>query len=227
MNIELEQKYEKEIEELQARARAELIDLRIHEEKCRLGDSVGQSTMVDRTGTKINEYLNKYLPDGTLRIDHTDQTNLGRHSLPELQNIRIRNVLLSERPSLSIQDPIDDPTSLEEASKALQKETHSTGAQKEIVGKLRYDLVPVEFEDELAKVYTEGAKKYSDRNWEKGLLFMKHHYAAARRHMAKWVKGVDLDDETNTHHLANAAWHLAAIITLSARGRTDLDDRNK
>jgi hypothetical protein len=141
---------------------------------------------------KMNPEINKYLPDGTLRID-----------------------------------PIDDPTGLEEASKALQKETHSTGAQKEIVGKLRYDLVPVEFEDELAKVYTEGAKKYSDRNWEKGLLFMKHHYAAARRHMAKWVKGVDLDDETNTHHLANAAWHLAAIITLSARGRTDLDDRNK
>jgi hypothetical protein len=151
-----------------------------------------------------NSEINKYLPDGTLRIDPIDEST-----------------------QINEFDLIDDLTGLEEAAKALQKETHSTGAQKELVGKLRYDLVPVEFEDELAKVYTEGAKKYSDRNWEKGLLFMKHHYAAARRHMAKWVKGIDLDYETNTHHLANAAWHLAAIITLSARGRTDLDDRNK
>jgi hypothetical protein len=177
MSNEFQQQYDWEIEAATARARAELVDLIIHEEKCRRGKIVN---VPERELTQINEF-----------------------------------------------DLIDDLTGLEEAAKALQKETHSTGAQKEIVGKLRYDLVPVEFEDELAKVYTEGAKKYSDRNWEKGLLFMKHHYAAARRHMAKWVKGIDLDDETNTHHLANAAWHLAAIITLSARGRTDLDDRNK
>ena len=36
-------------------------------------------------------------------------------------------------------------------------------------GKLRYDLIPPRALEALAYVYTIGAAKYSDRNWEKGI----------------------------------------------------------
>ena len=36
-------------------------------------------------------------------------------------------------------------------------------------GKLRYDLISAVGMEELAKVYTYGAKKYADHNWRKGI----------------------------------------------------------
>jgi glutamine cyclotransferase len=45
----------------------------------------------------------------------------------------------------------------------------------------RFDLIPEEMETGLARHYGEGAKKYADRNWEKGYKWGLS-YAALRRH---------------------------------------------
>ena len=103
-------------------------------------------------------------------------------------------------------------------------EEQDTGAKKHSEAKLRVDLITSEMEEGLAEVLTYGATKYEDRNWEKGL---KHstHYAAAKRHMLKFWKGIDLDDESGLHHIAHAMCNLAMLYTNIARDRQDLDDR--
>lgn len=90
-------------------------------------------------------------------------------------------------------------------------------------GKLRYELISQTALEELAKVYTTGAEKYTDydengnitydgsNNWRKGLSWM-DCTASAKRHIERFVKGIDTDPETNTLHLANACWNLMTII---------------
>lgn len=90
-------------------------------------------------------------------------------------------------------------------------------------GKPRYDLVPPEFEDALAKVLTFGAAKYGDRNWENGMKWGRP-YAALRRHMAAWWGGEDADPETGLSHLWHAACCIAFLVAFEARG-TGTDDR--
>jgi len=71
-------------------------------------------------------------------------------------------------------------------------------------GKLRYDLVePRAFED-FVKVLTDGANKYFDRNWERGLSWTSV-IASLKRHIAAIEKGEDFDPESKRLHIAHAA----------------------
>lgn len=90
-------------------------------------------------------------------------------------------------------------------------------------GKLRYDLIPISAEVALAEVLTYGAKKYAERDWEKGIAYSRV-YAAARRHLAKWWEGVDLDSESKLAHLHHALCNIAFLIEFS-KTHKDLDDR--
>lgn len=99
-----------------------------------------------------------------------------------------------------------------------------TGAQKG--QKLeRYDLIPFDALDELARVYGVGAQKYADRNWEKGYAWGLS-LGALCRHVAWFVRGESIDPETGCHHLAHAAWHCLALITFGKRG-LGTDDRSE
>ena len=99
----------------------------------------------------------------------------------------------------------------------------SSGVKYDI-GKVRYDLVPPEIEEALAKVFTVGAIKYKPRNCETGFEFGRL-YAAARRHMAEWAKGYDLDTDSGMHHLCAASWSLLMIYLCQVRG-IGTDDRS-
>lgn len=89
--------------------------------------------------------------------------------------------------------------------------------------KLRYDLLPVLPLMELVRVYTLGAQKYADRNWENGLKWSRV-YAAAMRHLTAWWAGEEKDPELGTSHLANAAWNLFSLMEYE-RTHRELDDR--
>ena len=80
----------------------------------------------------------------------------------------------------------------------------------------RYDLIPPEFEQALAEVYGRGARKYADRNWEKGYAWGLS-VAALRRHLTAWLQGESLDPDTGAHHLAQVAWHAATLYTYEHR----------
>ena len=79
--------------------------------------------------------------------------------------------------------------------------------------KLRVDLIPTELIEEVAKVLTFGAKKYSPNNW-KG--FTKEQQGeilgSLLRHILEYQKGNRLDSESGLPHLAHAAGNIAFIL---------------
>lgn len=79
-------------------------------------------------------------------------------------------------------------------------------------GKLRFDLVPIEELEELVRVYTEGAKKYDDNNWQKVDKAESRYFAALLRHACKWRKGEKIDSEFGTHHMAHVAWNALSLM---------------
>ena len=108
--------------------------------------------------------------------------------------------------------------------KSIQTEFKG-GAKKEVMHKLRMDLIPPEMIEGLAAVLTYGTTKYGDRNWEQGIPFMTS-YAAAMRHLVQFAKHNDIDRESGLIHLEQAACNLLMIATQIRRARTDLDDRS-
>lgn len=98
-----------------------------------------------------------------------------------------------------------------------------TEGRKDDTGKFRYDLIPARPLEELARVYTIGAKKYEDRNWEKGIKFSRLFSAMMRHAWAYW-RGEKNDQEDGQHHMASVAWCAFALIELELT-QPDFDDR--
>jgi len=96
-----------------------------------------------------------------------------------------------------------------------------TGGQKG--SKLeRFDLIPAEPLEELARVYGRGAAKYSDNNWMKGYKWGLS-FAALMRHAWKFWRG-ESRDELGNSHMACVAWHALTLMWFE-KHRPELDDR--
>lgn len=85
-------------------------------------------------------------------------------------------------------------------------------------GKGRFDLVSPFALQRLARWYELGAKKYADRNWEKGIPFSRY-MDSAMRHLTKYMMGM-----TDEDHLAAAAWNITCIMHHEELGQMELDD---
>lgn len=92
-------------------------------------------------------------------------------------------------------------------------------------GKPRFDLLPPEALEALADHYGKGARKYADRNWERGMAWGKC-FASMMRHAWAFWRGEDHDAETGSHHMIAVAWNAIAIFTYATRGIGE-DDRAK
>lgn len=92
-------------------------------------------------------------------------------------------------------------------------------------GKLRFDLIPPDVLEVLAAIYTMGAAKYADRNWERGFDWMSCA-ASLERHYNDWKKGIDRDPESGELHMGHVAWNAFALIAFQLRG-VGKDDRVK
>ena len=97
-------------------------------------------------------------------------------------------------------------------------------------GKLaRYDLIPPEALEALAIHYGQGAAKYGDRNWERGMKWS-NVFAPLMRHAWRWWRGKSYDDEDprmpgfRAHHMIAVAWNAFAAYTYDVR-RIGTDDR--
>lgn len=89
--------------------------------------------------------------------------------------------------------------------------------------KLRFDLIPPEAEEALARVLTFGAQKYGDRNWEKGINYSRL-VAALRRHLNSWMSGELIDPETGESHLNHVLCNTAFLVAFEQRKQQELDD---
>ncbi len=84
--------------------------------------------------------------------------------------------------------------------------TFSTGAVRgSDADDVRFDLITPIGLRRLAKTCAEGARKYSDHNWENGIpaSVMLNH---AIRHIYLWLEGDDTED-----HLSHAAWNILGV----------------
>lgn len=85
-------------------------------------------------------------------------------------------------------------------------------AKKYDEGKLRYDLIPPEFTEQVAIILTYGALKYGDNNWQGLDNFNDRYYAALERHLQAWRKGEENDQESGFSHLAHAATNCLFLL---------------
>ncbi len=85
-------------------------------------------------------------------------------------------------------------------------------------------LIPPEAEEEEARVWAFGAKKYGLHNFRKGLSYLRI-LSALRRHTNAIILGEDVDRETGLPHAAHIRCCAAMLIVF--KGRADLDDRYK
>lgn len=89
--------------------------------------------------------------------------------------------------------------------------------------KNRVDLLPFDALEEVAQILTYGARKYADRNWEKGMAWSRP-FGALLRHVWAWWRGEKADPETGRSHLAHAACCVLFLLTYELR-QVGTDDR--
>jgi len=89
-----------------------------------------------------------------------------------------------------------------------EREEFETGAIRDTEGgKPRFDLIPVEALYRLAQHYSNGAKKYGQDNWRKGLP-IERCYSSALRHLYQYRMG-DISED----HLSAVVFNIFCIIT--------------
>jgi hypothetical protein len=88
-----------------------------------------------------------------------------------------------------------------------KREEFDTGSRRDTRdGKGRFDLLSPFVLERDAKHLENGARKYGDRNWEKGQP-LSRYMDSAIRHLNKFMMGHRDED-----HLAAARWNIAALM---------------
>jgi len=88
-----------------------------------------------------------------------------------------------------------------------EREEFDTGSRRDTrEGKGRFDLLHPFAQKRLALVMERGAKKYGDRNWEKGQPLTRY-LDSALRHINDYLAG-----ERDEDHLGQAMWNLHAAV---------------
>lgn len=98
-----------------------------------------------------------------------------------------------------------------------------TEGRKDDAGKTPWHLMPPDALNEIAQVLEFGARKYGDRNWERGMAWSRP-FSALMRHMWAWWRGEDRDPETGFSHLAHAGCCILFLLTYYGHA-TGTDDR--
>lgn len=98
----------------------------------------------------------------------------------------------------------------------------------------RFELIPEDVLWQVAEHYGRGARKYEDRNWEKGYAWSLS-YGAMRRHLASFWNGADIDHDEQLYvegephkvrHIDAVIWHGMCLSAFDLRG-IGTDDRPK
>lgn len=167
--------------------------------------------------------------------EHRDWYDKRWSELPAIRQMPIphRTRLYEEhlrRDCLAIASPLTDEavrtlrTLYELPLASLEGEAQSADpGRKDDQDKIRFELLPGDALRAIAVILTFGAKKYSDRNWEKGMHWSRP-YGALQRHLTDWFEGKGLDEETGKSHLWHAGCCLLFLIAYELRG-IGTDDR--
>lgn len=93
-----------------------------------------------------------------------------------------------------------------------KRQDFKTGAVRDIQsGKGRFDLLPPRAIKRLAQHYENGAVKYGDRNWEKGIP-LSRMIDSAIRHLFQLLEG-----KTDEDHAIACVWNVMGIVEIQER----------
>ena len=84
--------------------------------------------------------------------------------------------------------------------------------------KTRWELIPLDCLEDVARVYTEGAKKYADNSWQNLENGYERYKGALLRHLYA-AESKEFDEETGCRHLAQVVWNAIALLWYSKHGR--------
>lgn len=90
--------------------------------------------------------------------------------------------------------------------------------------KTRWELMPLDCLEDIARVYTEGAKKYGENAWQYLDNGYQRYKGALLRHLYR-SENETFDEETGCRHLAQVAWNAIALLWLSKAEEPDLIDK--
>lgn len=80
--------------------------------------------------------------------------------------------------------------------------------------KTRWELMPLDCLEDIARVYTEGAKKYGDNTWQNLENGYERYKGALLRHLYA-AESETFDEETGCRHLAQVAWNAIALLWIN------------
>lgn len=87
--------------------------------------------------------------------------------------------------------------------------------------KTRWELMPLDCLEDIARVYTEGAKKYNDNTWQNLENGYERYKGALLRHLYAAENEI-FDEETGCRHLAQVAWNAIALLWISKHRKGDI-----
>lgn len=92
------------------------------------------------------------------------------------------------------------------------------GGVKFDAGKTLFSLLPWDAVRDVADVFTHGALKYEERNWEKGMLWSRV-FDSTQRHLTDWFQKRETfdPDGTGLRNIAQAAWGCLVLLAWELR----------
>lgn len=93
--------------------------------------------------------------------------------------------------------------------------------------KLRWDLLPIDCVEDVVKILTFGAKKYSANNWQNVEDGENRYYAALMRHLAASRMGEKTDPESGLSHLSHAMCNIVFLLWLEKHTKETLISRGR
>lgn len=110
----------------------------------------------------------------------------------------------------SIFDTVKDSGKRKEFDKVQssgEEQAFTTGAVRDLQkGKGRWDLIPYKALQRLAVHFENGAARYAENNWRKGIP-LKVYLNSAARHLYKLIEGLDDED-----HASACLWNIVCFI---------------
>jgi len=92
----------------------------------------------------------------------------------------------------------------------------ATGAQRDTSeDKLRMSLIPQQELKRVMKRYLDGAEKYGENNWMRGMP-LSVYYDCAHRHLDAWWRGDDKED-----HAAAVVWNMLCAMWTESNSNDD------
>lgn len=98
----------------------------------------------------------------------------------------------------------------------LQKQTKNDPGQRFDAGKTPYHLFPLDAYEEICRVMAFGAKKYSERNWERGMSWSRVSRSMFS-HFFAMCRGETHDHESGCTHAGHMAWNAIALCSYFLR----------